>query len=142
MSGFDAAEIVPEDDLAFDFTKYDGPEGTIPEPTRELLDAYWERMRDDAETAGLDRDKILEAERLGGVQTPEGRVAIVEAYASADPEKLKEMPHHRIAAVAELCQGAPSKDQIEALPYRVQEAFVAWLMEKFSRPPTTNGSTG
>lgn len=136
---FNAGEVVANDDLDFDFADVGGPKGTVPEPTRDRLDAYWASVREGMEVAGLDQERMLEAEKLGGADTPEGRAALVAIMAEATPEKLSEMTRGRIQAIADLCAGQPSREEIDALPYRVQEAFFGWLLEKF-RPRSSNAA--
>lgn len=132
---FDAAEVIDPDDLAFDFTAYEGPKGQIPEPSREKLDAYWAEARRVADDVGLD------VAALADTETPEGRAALVKAYANAPEDALQKMKASQIAATAELCNGQPSEEVLRKLPFRIQEAFFAWLMGKFSDPTKLNGAS-
>jgi hypothetical protein len=135
MPGFNAAEVVSEDDLDFDFSKYvEGVKGRIPEPSAEALDKFYRRGFEIAKDAGINIDEVAEpGER--------GRAALVKALANAPEGATEKMRHAEIEATAELCQGTPSVEQIEALPYRIQQAFTAWLMAKFADPTRRNGAT-
>lgn len=132
---FKAAEAVPADDLAYDLAPY-GPSGTVPEPSRDQLDAYWEANRAIYENAGVDLSKVESVDP----QSQEGRAALTEAFADIPRDKRKAITPERIAAMAELCQGHPSAEEIKALPFRHQEAFMGWLMGVFSNPSSSNGA--
>lgn len=142
MSGFKAAEAV--DPLDYDFSAVKGDDGkplskgTIAEPSREALDAFWEGRRHILEEAGIDLGEIESVNPL----EPEGRVALTRAFASIPEERRKAMAPAQIENVARLCEGTPSKDEIEALPGRIQDAFIGWLMGMLSNPTRQNGSSG
>lgn len=114
MAGFDAKRAVQR--LDYDFTAFvPGAKGYIPEPTPEEFRAFRERLADAAPEQAEDV----------------GRMSL------ADQEALDETT---LDAVAELCKGYPTRDQIAALPFRVQTAFLAWLLESFA-DPTGTGAT-
>lgn len=133
MSGFNSGKAVPVSDLAYDFTAHGGGEGTIPEPSAEIVQAYFKEVRGAMKGAGI------ELGDLAAGNTAEGRLAIARALGAADEDKLKEMEAQQLDAVVGLCGGTPSKEEIEKLPARVQQAFFGWLVAKFSRPPNPNG---
>jgi hypothetical protein len=143
MSGFDASTVVADDDLDFDFSAFGGPQGTIPEPPRELVEAFNNYFRNAAEKAGLDVAELAELmvpEAPGEPPSSERMRALVKL--SLDhPEANQQLDKARIEALVKLCQGTPSKEQITALPYRHQEAFFGWLTSKFARPSSTNGTS-
>lgn len=131
---FKAAEAV--DPLEFDFGEW-GPTGRIPEPSREQLDAFWEGRRRLLENAGID---LAELESLDPLD-PQSRIALTKAFASIPEDKRKAMVPAQIDNVAALCQGEPSKDALEALPGRIQDAFFGWLMGMLSGPTRQNGTS-
>lgn len=135
MSGFKAAEAV--DPLDFDFGEY-GPSGTIPEPSREQIDAFWEGRRHILEEAGIN---FAELEGFDP-NDPHSRQALVKAFAEIPADKRKQMAPASIDNVAALCSGEPSKEVITKLPGRVQDAFFGWLMGMLSNPTRQNGSSG
>jgi hypothetical protein len=133
MSGFKAAEAVAA--LDYDFGEY-GPSGTVPEPSREQLDAFWDGRRKILEDAGIDLSMLESLDPLD----PESRVELTKAFASIPEEKRKAMAPAQIENVAKLCAGSPSEEELKLLPGRYQDAFFGWLMGMLSNPTSPNGT--
>lgn len=123
---FDAATTSP---LDFTFRPHLDLTGTIPDPSEAQVRAF---------NASIDQI------------SSEGRKALTELAADTDTSdedrraraaQIDEQVHERqLDAVAELCSGEPSRDQVAQLPYRVQVGFIAWLTKEL-RDPTTLPAT-
>lgn len=135
MPGFDAAEAVER--LDYDFRPHVEAHGTIPEPSREELDEFWEGRRRILEDAGV---SLAELEGFDPLD-PQSRRAIIEAFASIPEEKRKAMSPAALDNVAALAKGKPTRDELDALPGRLQDAFIGWLMGMLSNPTSQNGSS-
>lgn len=138
MSGFKASEAVER--LDYDFTDLQvsdpaqqeilaGAKGTIPEPSQQQLDGYFEAMRTLLSDLGVD---------LADAGSPQQLMA---AFAKLPEGALERMNEGMVQAVADLCGGQPSRDQIAALPPRVRQAFVGWLSGQFANPTTLDMSS-
>ena len=119
MAGFNAAEVVEA--LDFDFTAFNGPKGTIPEPSNKQVKIFFNRMRDTAlatrrDAATLDEDELLSDEDAANL-----------ALAAFDETSEK---HNQdvVNAVVMVCSNIFSYEDLDNLPFRVQNAFMAWLV--------------
>lgn len=140
MAGFDAGTAV--EGLEFDFSAYGGPKGVIPEPSTKTINQYFKDLKAIfAETKGI-------RERLADLPEGEADQALSEMLGGGEVD-LDDLGDHLtnrlLQATADLCSGYPSFKDIQALPFRVQQAFNAWLAGEL-RPkgttPGTNGSPG
>lgn len=138
MPGFKAAEAV--DALDFDLSPY-GPKGTIPEPSREQVDEWFERNLGIDREMGLDadalREEIAEAEDPGDVAMIYGR-----ALARISESERREAARKRIPVMAALCGDALTEEDIRSLPFRHQEAFFGWLTGMFRNPTSSPNGSG
>lgn len=130
MSRFDAATAVEA--MEYDFTKYGGSVGEIPEPTtgqmndfmvgmRRLLAEYRSQMPtqdDDDEKDPRD----MSSEELGQMMDSlEDNMALAA-----------EFNEKSILLTAEFCSHQPSTDELSKLPMRVMRAFSKWLMQQIN----------
>lgn len=113
--GFDAASQV--EPLDWDFTKFGGGKGTIPEPSMSELRAF--------------RQKLLDL--LPSGDSDEADEADVARLYSLSPEERDRLNDASVDVVAEFCKGSPSLDEILALPGRIRSAFVDWIIAE-TRP--------
>lgn len=129
MAGFVADQEI--DPLDFDFTKYDGPKGTIAEPSHEAVERFFREMsRMDGEMVNV-RRQSLDAIREDG-DPVEAAVAAFDTGAELSQKQLE--------AIAELCGGSPSLEDLRKLPDRVQKAFAGWLIGQFTNPQSTTAT--
>jgi hypothetical protein len=141
MGSFDAATAVEQ--LDYDFTKYGGGKGDIPEPTTGQLASYFNEIRD---IAGRARELQAAAKKMSEAQaddTTEDSVSDDEAQeiiAAMDKFSLEEFQHEMSSAVARLCSDSPSEEQLAKLPYRVLQAFIKWISGEF-RPEKAAAAT-
>lgn len=109
MSPFVSKEVVHA--LDWDFTAHLGKDakGTIPEPTQSAVEKF-NRASKDINPGGLAALMDMESD---------------EAEATAVLFK---------DAIAELTQGEPSREMLDALPARVLTAFTGWIYGEFANP--------
>lgn len=149
------AKFVPADHveaLEFDFTEYGGREGRITEPTTGTVNKFFKNMKNMMKEVnalqreiGADPDKELTDEE----------VAAQIAQMDESDAKIGQFQVRTIENIAELCGakrevdedgnervvgGSPSVDDLSKLPYRVLQAFSAWLMGEIKPKRTTPGS--
>lgn len=153
MAGFSAADrlAVP----TFDFRPYVDADGTVPEPSLDQIEAYynaaqaiavdtgkvWEEIRQDR----LDRRRAAwQREHPGGDMPadddlpPETLIATSERLAEEQTrsgEIQRESLDRQVRALADLCSGTPSYEQLTELAkhIRVFEAFQGYI-EGFYSP--------
>lgn len=119
MAKFDVG--VEVDELSYDFEKFvPGAKGIIPEPSTDQLTNF--------------RRTILES-----IPVTEGSDGKVGIDFDALKERVKDdggeaLEASLFQAIADLCSEQPSAEQMKALPYRGQQAFIGWIMGTFLRP--------
>jgi len=123
MPGFSLAESL--DPLNFDFRPFIDVSGVIPEPTSDQVSEFQRVLFTTIPIKGGKLD--VEAFKAHIAAMPEGSTVEDDLY----------------KAVADVCSGTPSVEQIKALPFRGQRAFVGYVMGTFladplSRLPGTN----
>lgn len=111
--------------LRYDFTKWSGKQGVIPDPSDELIEQFMRGMRDTAKEyqseGGADVESLSAAE-LQELMDDDSNMRITEAQAAI--AKL----------TADLVQNSPSADELLALPFRVRQGFLRWLQGKLLDP--------
>lgn len=135
MPKFNAESIGGE--IEYDFTKWGGPEGVVPEPPRHLVNALMKNITKAFKDADL------------GPETGEGEVLSPEQVADTmnkieDEEMFQNLTDKLVEHLAEVCGGSPSKKDLEALPYRPFMGFFGYLIGNLTNPeasaPDTNSS--
>lgn len=119
MAGFKAAEAVEK--LDYDFTdlgkpELDGVKGTTPEPSSAQVRHMRWRIQQITQAASADQDDL--SQRLSEMSEDE--------FAERDEEL--------IAAIAEVTSGQPTREEIDLLPHRVQQAYIGWLLGQLTDP--------
>lgn len=109
--------------LAYDFAPYGGS-GVTPEPSQGLMDALVPRIRAIAQEVGVD------PARAAGLSPQE----LAEQVAGSNEDNFARLNEQMLDVFADLCQGHPSREEIEALPFRVQQAFMGWLLRELTDP--------
>lgn len=108
MSGFKASEAAPK--LDYDFNPHMDVKGTVPEPSQDAMRQY--------------------NKEIGVIYGGKTR----EEIAKLPVEDQEEIGAALVAAMAELCDGSPSLEELKALPFRTIQAFSGWLMGSFKNP--------
>lgn len=108
--------------------------GTVPEPSQDALETFQERMRKAVVEQG-----VGEIAALGENAPPE---KLIEVMGKLPEGAMKAVMDTNLDAVAELCGGAPTKEQITALPARERLRFIGWLTGSLVRPtqPTSDST--
>jgi len=144
VSGFDAgAEVDP---LDYDFTTIKAipddvreilkdAKGTIPEPSNERVNKFLRKQRTKLESVGI------KVEDFDPNDQQKSMTAIAKSLSTASAEDIDKVALEMVDAFAELCDGTPSREQIAALPQRIQSAFFGWLMGKLTSPESAAGGT-
>lgn len=124
---FDAAKLV--NSLDFTLEPY-GPNGTVPEPSST-------DMLDFQRAVGATIQEALAGSKAAGID-PDDPLAAVKMMASSDMKALERQHAAILDAVARLCGarkrngkwegGTPTRTQLGALPHRVLQAFLNWLV--------------
>lgn len=118
--------------LRYDFKKFGGKMGTIPDPSDEMIEAFMRGMRDTAKEFqnGEDVDvDNLSQEELAELMDDDSRMRIQEAQV-----KIAEL-------TGALCQDSPGQDELLALPFRVRQGFLRWLQGKLLDPESAAAGT-
>lgn len=97
--------------------------GTIPEPSQDDLDALFADMR-----------KIGTEGALGSLASVQDGDNPVKALAALDENALTDITGALVAAVAKLCKGTPTEDEINALPVRHRQVFISHLLDQITNP--------
>jgi hypothetical protein len=108
MTSFSAKSAAPA--LDYDFNPHVKAKGTVPEPSQEAVEQFQEVILAILPDGDLDK--------LQNLSLAEGKAATL---------KFKE-------ALADLCAGSPSREELDALPHRVLVAFSGWLSGSFQDP--------
>lgn len=134
MPKFDASSI--GGDLEYDFSRWNGPTGVVPEPPRSAVNSMMKSISAAFKETGL-RDQNEDDDSL----TPED----VESTMSKvdDEEVFEKLTIQLLDALAKLCSGSPSREDLEKLPYRPFMGFFGYLIGNLtnpegSKPGTTN----
>lgn len=154
MAAFNAETVV--EPMDWDFTKYGGGKGTIPEPSDIEVERFLKKYQL-LVTQTLMAAQIKAADQLDGVieqerakrPKPDGEQAedepaklltlqeSIEVMSRIDSDELLSSPEAAEALVglfASICKGSPSKDQILLLPHRIRGAFYGWVMGQLTNP--------
>lgn len=120
MPGFDASTIV--EPLDYDFTKFGGKKGVIPEPSEEKLVEFYSAM-----------DGLLKSVAGDFVQLPPNPSAteLVEALNQLTMnESYKPMLDGMTTLHAKLCADSPSEAELLMLPPRIRALFFQWIAQQ------------
>ena len=145
MGKFDAATVV--EDLEYDFTKYGGGKGVIPEPSTGAVNHFFQGMKntlkevrnlskgvDEVDLEDLSEEEL--SEQLSKIdQADEGaskyQTATIEYLAElcGGQREYVENPDNPDAdKIERVVGGTPSVEDLQTLPYRVLQAFSEWLV--------------
>jgi hypothetical protein len=140
VSKFDAATVL--DALEYDFTRYGGSKGEIPEPSDKQLLAFMKSLAETMQQAFSREAKTPEgnAVRLQ-VVTDQKPSEIFNALADLTNEEMLENQRPMMEAISKLCSGTPSVEEIFMVPFRRRMLFVAWLLKELNPEAAGAGST-
>jgi hypothetical protein len=135
--GFNAADAVSE--LDWDFTKYGGGSGIVPEPSEEMVLRFQHRLQEIARVGqeGVEPDRAVRATNKRK-RRPTFSEALDYLRSLGDPdegdEEAKRVSDLIVDVVAEACGDKPSAEQIKKLPHRPRQAFYGWIVGQLTDP--------
>lgn len=112
--------------LRYDFKKFGGVQGLIPDPSDQMIEDFLTRLRAIAKEYG-DEDATIDVETADAAE-------LTAMLDETEGVRLADAQREVCAAIAELCQGSPNADQLLQLPFRVRQGFMAWLQRKLMNP--------
>lgn len=123
------------DELSYDFrTKAnpDGAHGVIPEPSSKQIQVFQRKLR---KLVGPAIEQMAAAPEM----TMKERAELMTK--DVDEAEAESKFRESLAAVAALCSNQPSVEDIAALPYRAQQAFIGWIVGVFMNPEASTPAT-
>jgi hypothetical protein len=117
--------------LRYDFKKFGGVQGIIPDPSDQMIQDFMVGMRDTAkefQKGSVDVDNLSDAE-IAELMDDDSNMRIVDAQ-----DAIAEL-------TATLCSNSPDKAAILALPFRVRQGFLRWLQGKLLDPEAEAAGT-
>lgn len=133
MAKFDAGSAVEV--MEYDFTKYDGGQGEIPEPSRGQVELFFERI---AELKKFTNKAMRDGETIA--EDDESGEELEKFIEELSEGELKKYQAELSVWAADVCSQEPSVEDINKLPYRVFGAFMAYLAGELG-PKDENGSS-
>lgn len=119
MATFDANSV---GSIGYDFSTWEGPAGTVPEPSDSQIDELMTDIRAAMKKYDLEVDEQDQASDL------------TEKMDQAGEGFFTEMQEDLIKAYAKVCSQNPSEKVLRALPYRVRNKFFGYLMGELTNP--------
>jgi hypothetical protein len=120
--------------LRYDFKRFGGVAGIIPDPSDEQIETFLRRLREIAREFGTDDQQDVDLDNASA----EELTALLEDDANL---RIADAQQAMVAAVAELCQGSPNAEQLLRLPFRVRQGFMGWLQRKLMSPEASAADT-
>jgi hypothetical protein len=130
MPKFDASSIA--ESLEYDFTEFvKGAEGTIAEPTDEMIGIFLDEVQ------GITK----EAQSLVPADLDmTDAAAMLDAMNHLEPGDFVRLTSKMSGVYARLCSGHPTEKQIQGLPMRVRRLFFNWIQEAVLNPEAATGA--
>jgi hypothetical protein len=120
LPGFDASTIVEE--LDYDFTKFGGKKGKIPEPSDEQIAALY---------AGMDKlVKEVAGEHVKLPDNPSAEDLVIALNQLTLGESYRPMLDGMTQLYADVCSGTPSVAELNQLPPRIRGLFFQWVAKE------------
>ncbi|WP_190824683.1 hypothetical protein [Saccharopolyspora pogona] len=123
--GFDLSKQVK----ALDYHLGGGLRGTVPEPSPKAVNRYNSRIADNLSVIGKERPNPSDTE------------AIAKLLSELTEDDMNAIGEENLDAVAELCDGSPSRADLEALGHRGFQAFMGWLSGELNNPEGARPAT-
>lgn len=118
---FDASNAVESFD--FNLAPYADSKGTVPEPSSDQVAQFYTDLQTGFE-AVLPADRVADYD----LSSP---TDLLKLNLSLTVDETKALYDRHLDTYAAVCQGTPSRDDLEALPFRLRQAFygalVGWL---------------
>lgn len=124
MAGFKSSDYGT---VQYDFRPDSTIQGTIPDPSDELIQQFFKEFNEFLKENGLD-DAPNEYELRSD---PEKLQKELERIRSIDKVAIH---HQQLKIIAKLCQDQPSVEDMMTLPYRKRIRFVQFVMRELTNP--------
>ncbi len=126
MPKFDLAKPVSKLEYTF------GPNasGIIPEPSNHAVNPFQDKLANNLEAIG--RPPVSDKTDMDEIR---------KAYTDLTVEEMDQLHEWSLDALADLFGGSPSRDQLDELGHRGQQAFLGWVQEQLSGPNSRSGTT-
>ena len=132
MPKFNAKDAV--EPLEFDFAPFVEAKGVVPEPTDEQVAEFYGNLGDQLKIA-LGEERVKDLDLTDPLQ-------VGKLFMSLTVEDHRKMYDANLDLHAAVCSGEPSREQLEALPFRLRQAFYGmvqgWLRPEASKPATND----
>lgn len=113
---FKSSDLEP---MSYDFTAHGGPKGVVPEPSQQEFRAY---------TRGLIKVQVKAKE----IETAYDKEDATEEDLTAAGDLAEQLEADIDKLVADLCHDHPTLEEVQALPFRVKNAFSKYLRDEFT----------
>lgn len=125
MAGFDLSRSIS----ALDYNFGGGVRGTVPEPSSKSVNRFHSRIADNLKAIGRDVPDRSDSD------------AMAQLLATLTEDDLNAIHAETLDAVAELCDGSPSPDELASLGHRGFQAFLGWLTGELTNPEGSRPAT-
>ena len=113
-------------ELAYNFDKWTGQirgKVLIPEPSEQQVTDFFREW-----WTLIEKNRTWDGEKPAEDETPEQRDERLERDFVAQQNAALAVTARRRELLSEVCSGTPSVEELEALPHRVQRAFIGYIM--------------
>lgn len=137
--GFDAGTVVAPLDYNFDslakLPKYQNPDGTSMYPELVGVVGTTPEPSDEA-VQKMQRAFVASTKALQPAADvdPNDPRAVRQALDDMPRELFAKAEEDILDALAELCAGSPTREQLKALPYRHKREYIKWLQGELMNP--------
>lgn len=119
--------------ISFDLTAWGGPKGNIVEPSTAIVNQALKKLDKSVEQLSEVQQDI----DLLDTKSEDYQVkyrALTQKVRDMSDEMFDNIANETVDAVALICGGSPSKEDIESLPHRVQQEFCKFILKEFINP--------
>jgi hypothetical protein len=110
--------------LDYDFRPHVDAVGTTPEPSDKAVRHFLYEIQ-----------KLME--KMPDTEDPN----FIDRFREMSEEDFDALADQVLDLVAEITQGSPTRDEIAALPHRIQRAYINWLRKELTDPEVPSAAT-
>ena len=103
---------------------------TIPEPSNHAVNTFQDKLANNLEAIG--RPPVSDKTDMDEIR---------RAYSDLTVEEMDQLHDWSLDALVDLCNGSPSREQIDEMGHRGQQGFLGWVQEQLSAP-NSRSATG
>jgi hypothetical protein len=108
-----------------------GVRGITPEPSNHAVNTFQDAMANNLEAIG--RPAISDRTDMNEIR---------KAYADLSVDEMDQLHEWSLDALVTLCQGSPSREQLDDIGHRGQQAFLGFIQEELVNPEGVRPATG